>query len=199
MDYIVRIDKLMDDNNGFLVTDYVTKANIPRVYIREMLDNGDIIKAERGIYLKKGVKDDELYRAQLKYKGIVYSHETALMLNGFMKNKKVSKLMVTVKTGINPTKLKERGLKVFTIKNELMDLGLVTINTKNGNPVKCYNMERTVCDIVRSRNQVEGELLGKTLSTYFKSEQCDEKTLYEYADALHVTKIIDEYRKVLFV
>ncbi len=39
---------------------------------------------------------------------------------------------VTVKTGYNPTKLKEEGLQVFTIKTELHEVGLITMQTSFG-------------------------------------------------------------------
>lgn len=199
LNYYARINEIIDRNRGFLVTDEVTKADIPRVYISEMVKRGEIVKVERGIYLKKGIEDDELYRGQLKYKGIVYSHETALILNGVIDKKIDSTIMVTVKTGINPTRIKERGLKVFTIKEQFLDLGLITLKTPQGNEVRTYNIERSICDMVRSRNQVTDRLFARALKTYFKSDFYDDDKLMEMAKPLHVAKIIESYKKFVLL
>lgn len=197
MDYQVRIGQIMDQYNGFLLTDAVTKADIPRVYIKEFVDSGEVTKVERGIYLRKNAKDDILFRTQLKYKGIMYSHETALRLQGFLKKCPDSGITATVKTGINPTKLKARGLKIFTLKDELMDVGAITIKTKMGNEVKTYNLERTICDMVRSRNAISDEIFGTALNEYIKSDKYNEEALNEMAKLFHVDKILNNYKKVI--
>lgn len=197
MDYQVRIGKIMDEYNGFLLTDAVTKADIPRVYIKEFLDNGQIKKVERGIYLRKDTKDDILFRTQLKYKGIIYSHETALRLQGFLKKCPDPVITATVKTGINPTKLKSRGLKIYTIKEELMQVGVVTVKTKQGNDVKTYSLERTICDMVRSRNSINDDVFAMALNEYIKSDKYDEQALDEMAKIFHVDKILNNYKRVI--
>lgn len=198
MDYCVRISELMDKNNGFLQTDAVTKANIPRVYIKEMEKRGELYKAERGIYLKVGTVDDELYRTIMKYKGVIFSHGTAMKLHGMLKDYEAQPT-VTVKTGINPTKLKQRGYKVFTIKDDLMDVGAIMMETPQGNTVKTYTIERTVCDIVRSRNQLGDNLLALTLNEYFTKEDRDEEKLMEMAEIFHICNIIEDYKRVLIL
>ena len=46
-------------------------------------------------------------------------------------------------------KLKEDGFVTHTIKKELFELGVCTRETTFGNDVRTYNMERTICDILR--------------------------------------------------
>ncbi len=197
MDYQIKIESLMDEYNGFLLTEAVTKADIPRAYIKEFLDQGKITKLERGVYLRKNGKDDVLFRTQLKYKGIIYSHETAMRLHGFLKKVPDDTVSVTVKTGINPTKLKDRGLKVYTIKEDMMDVGLVSVKTKFGNSVKTYSLERTICDILRSRNSINDAVFGAALNEYIRSPKYDEEALVEMAQMFHVGKILSNYKKVI--
>ncbi len=51
--------------------------------------------------------------------------------------------------------LKGRGLSVYTIKPELYEVGLTTGQTPFGHTVPVYDMERTICDLLRSRSSME--------------------------------------------
>lgn len=197
MDYQYKIGKIMEEYNGFLLTDAVTKADIPRVYIKEFLDKGEIIKVERGIYLKKDAQDDLLFRTQLKYKGIMYSHETALRLHGLLKNCKKPVVTATVKTGINPTKLKSRGLKIYTLKENLLQVGAINLKTEQGNEVRTYNLERTICDMIRSRNSIDDAVFGTALNEYIRGEYYNEDALEEMARIFHVDKLLKNFKKVI--
>jgi hypothetical protein len=57
---------------------------------------------------------------------------------------------MTVKTGYNPSNMTKAGIKVYTVKKELHELGATKIATQFGHHVKTYNLERTVCDIIAS-------------------------------------------------
>jgi hypothetical protein len=43
--------------------------------------------------------------------------------------------------------------KVYYIKKELHELGVITAKTSFGNEIKVYDVERTICDILRSRER----------------------------------------------
>lgn len=51
--------------------------------------------------------------------------------------------------------MKEQKVKVYRVKKELLELGVVNLESPEGNFVKAYNAERTVCDLLRSRSNVE--------------------------------------------
>lgn len=52
---------------------------------------------------------------------------------------------ITVKTGYNPSKLKVDGIKVYTIKEDLYNIGLVKSKTTFDHTVRTFDMERTIC------------------------------------------------------
>lgn len=62
---------------------------------------------------------------------------------------------ITVKTGYNPPRLHEDGFKVYTIKKELHGIGIIGAETPFGHTVSVYDMERTICDLLRSRSNIE--------------------------------------------
>ena len=104
---------------------------------------------------------------------------------------------MTMKTGTNPTNLTREGIKVFTVKNELMDMGKTTVETPFHHEVKVYDPERTICDIVRSRSAMDAQIFQDALKNYAKMQGKDMLLLLEYARAFRIEKIMTQYMEVL--
>ena len=78
-----------------------------------------------------------------------------------------------------------------------MTLGIVTMNTPFGNPVPVYDIERTVCDVVRSRSGIEMQTFQDALKQYAKRKDKDLRRLMRYAQMFHVEKLLRPYLEVL--
>ena len=87
--------------------------------------------------------------------------------------------------------------KVYHIKPELFDLGRTTLTTPAGNEVPVYDLERTVCDMVRSHNRVGTETFLAALKFYAASLKKDLNKLYSYAQKLRVANVLRPYLEVL--
>jgi predicted transcriptional regulator of viral defense system len=196
LDYSTKLEKLIQKNNGVISTKKVTEAGIPRTYLSEFVKRGILERLERGVYISKDCYDDEMYRLQIKYEQAIFSHDTALFLHD-LTDRDPLQYAVTVKTGYNTKNIKASGAKVYTIKKELYDLGLITVKTSFDRVVKTYNMERTICDIVRSRSQVDIEILIDALKRYTKRKDKNLPQLMRYADKFRITSILRKYLEVL--
>lgn len=137
-----------------------------------------------------------MYLLQLRFAQAVFSHDTALFLHG-MTDREPTQYTVTVKTGYNPSSLTADGVKVYTVKKELYSLGIVQLSTPFGHTVAVYDPERTVCDIVRSRNSIEAQTFQDALKQYVRRPDKNLYRLTEYAKAFHVEKILNQYLEVL--
>ena len=71
------------------------------------------------------------------------------------------------------------------------------MKTPFGNEVSCYDLERTVCDIVRSRNKIGTETFLAALKAYVKRSDKDLNRLYNYAKQFHISGILRKYLEVL--
>ena len=69
---------------------------------------------------------------------------------------------------------------------ERLELGLCLRRTPFGNEVRCYDAERTVCDLVRSRRRLDEELVLAGLRNWGASPGRDPARLARYARALGV-------------
>lgn len=107
--------------------------------------------------------------------------------SGFLRNEQ----------GCNPTKMKAEGIQVFTIKSELHGVGITTAQTPFGHTVPVYDMERTVCDLLRGRSRIEIQTFQGALKAYARRKDKNLRTLMQYAGMFRVEKILRQYLEVL--
>lgn len=100
-------------------------------------------------------------------------------------------------TGYNYSALTALGMKVYSIKKDLFELGLTEVPSPNQHPLKCYNAERTICDLLRNRKNIEIQTLQTALKAYTNSKTRNIPLLMRYAEELKVEKILRRYLEVL--
>ncbi len=188
--------RMIKENNGLILARQVREMNISDKCLSKLVKLGEIERVERGIYVLTDVLEDEMYILQVKYKQSVFSHETALYLHE-LTDRDPLHYSVTVKTGYGYSKIKKYGAKVYTIKGELYNLGIIEKKTVYGNIVKAYDMERTICDVVRSRSRIESSIFNSSLQTYSKSKNKNIPRLFEYAKKMGVENQVRHYMEVL--
>lgn len=191
-----KIREMMESQNGVIFTSDLAKFNIPREYLSLMEKNGEIERISRGIYTNIDSLPDEMFFIQAIYKNTIFSHETALYLLDLSDRTPID-FSVTVPSGYNATALKENRIKVYFINRKHLTLGLTNRKSGFGNPIRSYNMERTICDIVRNRNQIDIQILNDALKRYALRKEKNIDLLYEYAKKLRVFKIIREYIELM--
>lgn len=196
MNYTERLYKLIECGDGIVLTKDVVEEGIPRVYISKLIKNGTLERLDRGIYITKDCFDDEMYRLQAKYNLAIFSHESALFLHDLTDRDPIQ-YTITLPAGYNSQNIKSFGVKVFSIKKELYDVGLIVNKTMFGRDVRCYDMERTICDIVRSRSQLDIAILTDAIKRYSKRRNKNLPLLMRYAEKFRVTNILRGYLEVL--
>jgi hypothetical protein len=105
--------------------------------------------------------------------------------------------MVTVPSGYNSRLLKNAEYKFSYIKEDLYELGKTTITTQYGNDVYCYDIERTICDIIRDKNKIEKYQFKDALKRYTELKVKDIAKLYKYAEKFNIKDEVKKYIEVL--
>lgn len=190
------LDYLLDKNNGIIKVSQVIEAGVSKPTFYEYVKLRNLVKADNGIYHQQNVWADSLYFIHLRCKQAVFSHETALYLHELTDREPLN-YSVTVRTGYNPTHLKKDGIKVYTVKKELHSIGLKSMATNFNNNVPVYDLERTVCDIVRSRNYIDYQVFQDALKNYVKRRDKNLKLLMEYAALFRIKNILKKYLEVM--
>ena len=63
--------------------------------------------------------------------------------------------------------------------------------------MNCYNSERTICDLVRSRSKIDEETFLAGIKNYAQSKNKDLRLLGYYADKFHVLPKVRDFLGVL--
>ena len=74
---------------------------------------------------------------------------------------------------------------------------MTTAQTPFGHPVPIYDMERTICDLLRSRNRIEIQTYQEALKAYARRKDKNLRRLMQYGGGLPVEKILRQYLEVL--
>lgn len=196
MNYKEKLEELIIEKDGLIITKEVERLGIPRYYLTQFTRDGRLERVAQGVYLASDAFDDEMYRLQARSKRIIFSHETALYLQG-LTDRDPLEWSVTVPRGYNGTNLRDEGIKVYTIKSENFEMGITELRTSFGRPIKAYDKERTICDIIRNRNNMDIAILNEAIKRYIESEYRNIPQLLRYAKELDVQNIIRNYMEIL--
>jgi len=183
-------------NNGYLTTKDVTNNNIPKVYLTKMVRNNTIERISRGVYIKSNDIPDDMVVLQNKSKNAIYSNTTSLFLHG-LSNRLPIKYDITIKSGYNGSLQNTSNVNLFYVKKELLELGVMNYKLDSGYSIRIYDLERTICDIIKNKKKLDQELVNKAIREYFYSKKKDTIKLYEYAKKLNIYEKVKNTFEVL--
>lgn len=120
--------------------------------------------------------------AQLRFPKGTFSDGTALFLHGYT-DRTPLQLTMTFPRSYRATKARGAGIEVRICADEVLDLGRTSVKTSYGNKVRAYDLERTLCDVVRSQRIVDVQVVNPAMRQYARSSK-DVQRLLGYAHAL---------------
>ncbi|MBR5950533.1 MAG: type IV toxin-antitoxin system AbiEi family antitoxin domain-containing protein [Actinomycetaceae bacterium] len=191
-----RLEALLEaSTNGTITTAQVTKAGIHRSVLQQLVNSGELYRYGRGIYVKKDAWEDDFYLLQYKYARGIYSHDTALYLLNYS-DRTPAKYTITFPKGYNSPSLKQENVTVKRVVPENYDFGIVEIQSPSGNPIRVYDLERTLCDILRG-NGSDIQIVTDAMKRYASSKTKNIHKLMKYAQQLRVQPKVQRYMEVL--
>ena len=111
---------------------------------------------------------------------MILSHESALYLNGLAEGAP-GETVVTIPSNRRLSSSALALCRCHYVRPELHGLGATIRKTSFGNEVRCYDAERTVCDVFRARNRMDSETVVATFRNYAVSPDRDLPKLARYA------------------
>ena len=87
---------------------------------------------------------------------------------------------------------------VFYVSNEIYEIGLTEVETPNGVKVKSYDIERCICDIIRSKNRMDSEHVKHSIREYLKRKDKNLIKLSNYADKMGIKDNVMKYLEVFY-
>jgi len=196
MNYLEKLEKLIEKQHGTVLSANLDLYEIPRTYLQMMVAEGKLERVNRGVYVSTDAIEDEMYSMQTKYPKLIYSHETALYLHG-LSDRTPFEYSASVPSGYKVVGSVAKRFKIYYIKKELHELGVETVQSSHGNPIKTYNIERTICDLIRSRNRIDVQILNEALKRFVKLKSADLSILMDYAKKFKIDAVLKNYLEVL--
>ena len=188
--------KTIQQNNNTITTSEVMKLGFSRAMLSKYVREGLLERSRQGVYILPDSVHDDMYTMMLRSEKIIFSHETALFLNGLSEWTPFEH-SVTIPSHVVLSDVLREECNCYYIKPELFELGMVRKKTTFGNEVRCYDAERTICDLLRSRNRLDEETVISAIKNYAVFGNKDLNRLSAYAEKLRVAKILKQYMEVL--
>lgn len=196
MDYIAELTAIAQTHGGMIETKTAAQHGISRAMLSKLCKQNRIYRLAKGQYILPDDMPDELLSISRRSGNIIFSHETALYLHG-ISDRTPFEHTVTAPSGCIPSTAIKAECKVYYIKPELFELGKTMLRTPAGNEIPAYDLERTVCDVIRSRNKLGTETFLAALKLYAASPKKDLNKLNIYAKKMRVANVLRQYLEVL--
>lgn len=190
------VEELMKKNNGYITSKELDMFDIHRMYLSIMQKKGIIEKVSPGIYIDSNKIEDNYYVFSLSMPNVIFSHMTALYFHGLSIKAPNDVYDITVKRSYNSNHLRKHN--VFYVDNDIYELGLTEVETPMGNKVKVYDIERCICDIIRSKNRMDSEHVKHSVREYVKRKDKDFVKLSLYAEKLGVKEVVMDYLGMMY-
>lgn len=183
-------------NNGIVTSAMVSSAGFSRGCLKYLSDTGKLEKTARGVYVIPSVWEDEFVNIQNRFKKGIFSLETALFL-WELTDRTPIKFHMTFPQTYNLTSPKNEGIICNSVVKSIYDLGITDVKTPSGNTVKAYNIERTLCDILKKCNHSDIQIITDAFKQYVHHRDKNIPLLSEYSKILKVEKKLRTYLEVL--
>ena len=122
----------------------------------------------------------------------VLNMDTALFYYGYSdRTPSAWHIAVSKDSGKSRFKIDYPFVKPYFVEPALLELGLST-GEIDGNQVRIYDKERTICDCMRYRNKMDKEIFVKAIRGYTNDTSKNIPLMIEYAKKLRVTAAVKD-------
>lgn len=184
------------ENKGYITSKELKDLGINRFYISDLVKNGILERVKNGLYkdiefipeneltlVSRIVPDGVICLASaIEYYGLTttipFEYQVALP-----RNKKI------VLPDYPPIKL-----FYFSDKNYYPGITELSIE---GNIVKIYDIEKTICDVTKYRNKIGKNIFNEVLKEYVKREDVNINKILDYAKKMNSYKVLKESLELL--
>ena len=196
MTFMTTLINIAKEHGGIIESKIAAQHGVSKAMLYKLCKENKIHRIAQGQYILPDDMQDELLSISKRSENIIFSHESALFLHG-ISDRTPFEHTVTAPSGCVPSASIKTECKVYYIKPELFEMGKTTLPTLAGNNVPVYDLERTICDIIRSRNKLGTETFLAALKLYAASPKKDLNKLNLYAKQLRVSTVLRRYLEVL--
>lgn len=196
MSDIEKVLELIQNNGGYITTKEVVKNNLNKMTLKRLCDSELIERISPGYYSIPNMFIDDYYKVISKSKDAIFSYNTALFLNDLSDRTPIY-FDITVPKGYGGILQKLKQVSLHYVNRSILNIGLKTIKSPFGMNIKCYDIERTICDIIKNKKQMDKEIYSKALKLYANRKDKDLSKLSKYSKELNIEEEVSEIMQVI--
>ena len=186
---------IINENGGIITTQKAVEKGFTNHILKKMSDLNYIEKIERGIYATDKFIYDEYYIFQIKHPNAIFSYNTAFYFLGITE-RTPTKMDITVNRNLNLSNCKDN-INLYIINNNFLELGKIEVKTPYGNKVNSYNMEKTVCDVIKNKRNIDIEIVNKAIKNCIKNKEFSASLMFEYARKMKIYNKVKNYMEAI--
>lgn len=197
MSHLEQLQQRLAENHGIITTQEVKELGIPTSYLSRLVQEGKLVRLQRGLYGESEDLYDWYYFFQQRNKAAIFSFFNALELHR-LTEVIPQEIEVTVYHGYNASHIDKKDVVIHYVNKEIYELGITEATTMFGYKVRVYDMERCICDLIKHRDQIDAEQYGKSIMRYFKRKDKNVNNLVKYAEKMGIEKHLREILDILY-
>lgn len=191
-----KIELFIKKNNGQITVNDVKKLGLDPHLLVDLANRGQLERVDRGAYVDPSVFEDDISILQYRFSRGIFFKDSALFLH-HMIDRTPDRYQMNFPLGYNAPAIKRYPVKVYRQKPEWYELGIEEALTPGQHKVRVYNIERTLCDILRNRDTSDSETIRQAMINYAQLKHKDLGQLIWFADLFKVREKINAYMEVL--
>lgn len=196
MSDLEKILQLAQKNNGYITTKEVVNNGLNKMALKRLCDGGLLERVSTGYYSLPNMIDDDYYKIISKSKNAIFSYTTSLFLHN-LSDRTPLYFDITVPSGYGGLLQNVETVSLHYVDSSILNLGMEIIKSPSGMNIKCYDIERTICDIVKDKRHMDKEIYTKALKWYAKRKDKNMLKLAKYSKELNVEKEVAEIMQVI--
>ena len=184
---IETIQEKFKQHNGIMRTQELYEARIYYYDLQKLIERGKIEKIRYGYY--QWIDNENLSEATTVtrlFPDAIMCIDTALFYYRYSDRTPLAwHLAVSKDSNKTRFKIDYPFTKPYYLEPSILELGAVD-GEMDGNSIRIYNKERTICDCLRYMGKMDKEIFNKAIQSYIADRERNIPRLSEYAKKLRV-------------
>ncbi len=193
-----KIKEVFYVNNGYIRTKDISSKGINRVYLRDLINEGVIERIKQGLYRWKDAKfdvEEELINvSKIIHNGVICLVSALAYYE--LTTYTPGEYTIAVRRNYNIKLPDYPPIKLYYFSDKYYMDGVEKIDV-NGNIIKIYNIEKTLCDCLRYGNKISKDIIVESIKEYVKRKDKNISKLMGYAANAKVKDVVQKYIEVL--
>lgn len=196
MSDLEKILQLAQKNDGYITTKEVVDNGLNKMALKRLCDGGLLERISTGYYSLPNMVDDDYYKIISKSKNAIFSYTTSLFLHD-LSDRTPLYFDITVPRGYGGSLQNIDAVSLHYVDGKVFSIGIETIKSPFGMDIKCYDIERTICDIIKDKNHIDKEIYTKALKWYAQRKDKNMLKLAKYSKKFNIEKEVAEIMQVI--